>query len=101
MNEQYVLFDGITPARREPTDKEKRNWENGFQRCSNKQHLEGRNSYGACGYGVMCDYCEDMTYGRPCVRALNAMIRDTHIKIDYSKRNYEEVWNGVGVHDEV
>ena len=97
MSEQLDLFGGVAPARRETTDKEKRNWENGFQRWSNKQLSDGQNSYGACGYGVMCDYCEDMTYGRPCIRALNAMIRDKRIKIDYSKQNYEEVWNGLGV----
>ena len=75
-------------------DKQKRNWENRFQRWSNNQFHEGRVSYGACGYGSMCDYCEDMTYGRPCVRALNAMLRDKGITIDYSKDNFMEVWDG-------
>ena len=75
-------------------DKEKRNWENRFQRWSNKQMHEGINSYGACGYGSMCDYCKDMGYGRPCVRALNEMLRIANIKLDYKNITFEEVWNG-------
>ena len=75
-------------------EKTKRNWENGFQRWSDKHGMEKNNttSYGCCGYGSMCDYCEDNSYGRPCVRALNAMIRDKHMKIDYNDRNYERIW---------
>jgi hypothetical protein len=42
----------------------------------------------------MCDYCEDSTYGRPCVRALNEMLRDMKIGLDYTKATFEEVWNG-------
>ena len=75
-------------------DKARRNWMNGFQRWSNKQFQDGRVGYGACGYGSMCDYCEDMSYGRPCVRALNAMLRECKITIDYKKKTYEEVWDG-------
>lgn len=92
MDEQYDLFGGIMPPKRKPTDKAKRNWENGFQKWSNEQALDGLYDYGACGYGSMCDYCKDNTYGRPCVRALNAMCRDRRITIDYTKRNYEEIW---------
>ncbi len=80
----------ITPK----IDKEKRNWENRFQTWSNKQFHEGRSGYGACGYGSMCNYCEDNTYGRPCVRALNEMLREKQIKLDYKKITFEEVWNG-------
>ena len=72
----------------------KRNWENGFQRWSNKQGQDGTTSYGVCGYGSMCDYCEDNTHGRPCVRALNEMCRDKYIIIDYTDRNFEDIWNG-------
>ena len=43
----------------------------------------------------MCDYCEDNSYGRPCVRSLNAMIREKRLKIDYEKIGYEEVWEGI------
>jgi hypothetical protein len=75
-------------------DKQKRNWENRFQRWSNNQFHNSRYDYGTCGYGSMCDYCEDMTYGRPCVRALNEMLRDKNIVLDYTKATFEEVWNG-------
>ena len=75
-------------------DKDKRNWENRFQRWSNKQFHEGRYGYGACGYGSMCDYCEDNSYGRPCVRSLNEMLRDMNIVLDYKKATFEEVWDG-------
>lgn len=93
MSEQIDIFGNavkITPK----INKEKRNWENRFQRWSNQQFHEGRVAYGACGYGSMCAYCEDNTYGRPCVRALNEMLRDINIKIDYTKISFEEVWNG-------
>lgn len=43
----------------------------------------------------MCDYCDDNTYGRPCVRALNAMIREKRLKIDYEKTGYVEAWEGI------
>ena len=75
-------------------NKDRRNWENRFQRWSNKQFHEGATGYGACGYGAMCDYCEDMGYGRPCVRALNAMLRDMRIVLDYNTATFEEVWDG-------
>lgn len=93
MSEQIDIFGNavkITPK----IDKEKRNWENRFQKWSNKQFHEGRDCYGACGYGSMCAYCEDNTYGRPCVRALNEMLREANIKLDYKTITFEEVWNG-------
>ena len=78
-------------------DKEKRNWENAFQKWSNKAGFKENivEPYGVCGYSSICNYCEDNTKGRPCVRALNEMCREKKIKIDYSKRNYEDIWNGV------
>lgn len=76
-----------------PTDKEKRNWENAFQRWSNNKSINAPTEhFGKCGYGSMCDYCEDNTYGRPCVRALNEMCREKQITIDYSERNFEKIW---------
>ena len=96
MYKQYDLFgdckEPITPKPKK--DKQKRNWENGFQRWSDKQ-IHTDTSLGKCGCGSMCNYCEDNSYGRPCVRALNEMCRDSNIKIDYNKRNYEDIWNGV------
>jgi hypothetical protein len=93
MSEQIDIFGNAVKIKPK-IDKEKRNWENRFQRWSDKQMHEGINSYGACGYGSMCDYCKDMGYGRPCVRALNEMCRTEGIKLDYSKDNFVEVWNG-------
>lgn len=98
MAEQYDIFGNCEePRKPKPKiDKQKRNWENGFQNWSNKMALnEPTEHYGKCGYGSMCDYCEDNSYGRPCVRALNEMCRDSNIKIDYNKRDYEAIWNGV------
>lgn len=72
----------------------KRRWENGFQKWSDKNGMDGYTSLGACGYGSMCDYCEDNSYGRPCVRALNAMLREIGEKIDYENASFEDVWEG-------
>ena len=97
MAEQYDIFGNWQepPKPKPKNDKQKRNWENRFQRWSDKMGIsEPTEPYGKCGYGSMCDYCEDNGYGRPCVRALNEMCRVKNIKIDYSKRTYEEVWEG-------
>ncbi len=92
---QIDIFGNTVSVQVKPKiDKQKRNWEDRFQRWSNKQFQEGLVSYGACGYGSMCDYCEDMTYGRPCVRALNEMLRENKIVLDYAKATFEEVWDG-------
>lgn len=72
--------------------KRKRNWENAFQKWSNSQWDDDYTSLGKCGYGSMCDWCEDNTYGRPCVRALNAMCREKHISIDYDDYDFTKVW---------
>lgn len=95
-NEQLALYE-VPPAPPKQNDKQKKSWENGFQRWSNKQFDEHPHDQplGCCGWGSMCDYCEDNSYGRPCVRALNEMCRTNGISIDYSKRNYEDIWNGV------
>lgn len=74
--------------------KQKRKWEYAFQKWSNfMAYGEGSvDGYGCCGYGSMCDYCEDNSYGRPCVRALNAMCREKGIKIDYTNYDFKEIW---------
>lgn len=75
--------------------KKKRKWENAFQKWSDEHGMhDGETSYGACGYGVMCDYCEDNSYGRPCVRALNKMCREKNLLIDYNNRDFRKVWLG-------
>ena len=96
MAEQLALFD-VSPAKTQATikEKKKRNWENGFQRWSDNQSSKSDGkSFGCCGWGSMCDYCEDNSYGRPCIRALNEMCREKGIAIDYDNRNYEDIWNG-------
>lgn len=72
----------------------KRNWEYAFQKWSDKHGIESDNTedYGCCGYGSMCDWCEDNSYGRPCVRALNKMCREKGIEIDYESRDFEKIW---------
>lgn len=86
-----IFYDGVPKPK---IDKVKLNWENRFQRWSNKQFREGMSGYGACGYGSMCDYCEDNSKGRPCVRTLNKMLRERRIVLDYEKATFEEVWDG-------
>ena len=95
-NDQLALYN-VPPDPPKQDDKQKKSWENGFQRWSNKVYHDHPydQPLGCCGDGSMCDYCEDNTYGRPCVRALNEMCRRERITIDYSKRNYEDIWNGV------
>ena len=95
MVEQLNMFGGVQKATPKVVNKAKRNWENAFQKWSDKQEMDGSHAYGKCGFGSMCDYCDDNTYGRPCVRALNNMCREKHIFIDYEYRNFEEIWNGV------
>lgn len=79
-----------------PKDNTERNaklrWENGFQRWSDEKAFE-RDYYGKCGYSNICDYCADNTKGRPCVRALNKMCIDKSIKLDYTKKDYMEIWD--------
>lgn len=96
MAEQYDLFGGCEepPAPKPKIDKVKRNWENRFQRWSNKMAFESTEVYGKCGYGLMCDYCSDNDKGRPCVRALNEYLRIADKKIDYEKLSFEDAWDG-------
>lgn len=75
-------------------DKLKRNWGNRFQKWCDNNEFKDMNGYGTCGYGVMCDYCSDNSYGRPCVRALNEMLRETGKTVDYNTATFEDVWNG-------
>lgn len=91
MKEQITLF---SIPKSERTDLIKRRWEDGFQRWSDKMQQESTVSYGKCGYGVMCGWCTDNDYGKPCVRALNAMCREKRMLIDYTNANYAALWNG-------
>ena len=42
----------------------------------------------------MCDYCDDMGYGRPCIRALNEMLREKRKSINYETALFEDIWEG-------
>ena len=94
---QYDLFGKCEelPKPKPKIDKVKRNWENRFQRWSDKMAMEDGILEGKCGYGSMCDYCSDNDKGSPCVRALNEMCRDRNIKIDYENVSCSDAWNGV------
>lgn len=82
-------YKDLPTKKRKPQDKERRAWENAFQRWSNEAAQDGTSPLGCCGYGSICDYCTGNVKGRPCVRALNAMCREKRIEIDYSDRNFE------------
>ena len=95
MSKNQIDIFGNAVTIKPKIDKEKRNWEDRFQRWSTNSMLNDlTHCYGKCGFGSMCDYCEDNSYGRPCVRALNKMCRTEGVTIDYSKDNFTEVWVG-------
>ena len=82
------------PKYRKPPDKRKRAWEDAFQKWSNENSQNGLDPLGCCGFGAICDYCEDPAYGRPCVRALNAMVKDKRLTVDYGVRNFADWFMG-------
>lgn len=86
--EKAMLSDNL--AKKEKSVKRK--WEYAFQKWSDEHGIDGDDDLGCCGYGSMCDWCTDNSYGKPCVRALNAMCRAKRIKIDYTDRDFEKVW---------
>ncbi len=95
MSDQLTLLTEAVLSDRSRKKKQnvKRRWENAFQKWSNEQAVgDNYESYGCCGYGSMCDWCTDNSYGRPCVRALNAMCREKRIKIDYDDYDFTKVW---------
>lgn len=75
----------------------KRKWENAFQKRSDREAQDGTTPLGKCGYGLICDYCTENDKGRPCVRALNSMLREKGGKIDYNKmgeKYFENIFQG-------
>lgn len=72
----------------------KRRWERAFQKWSDEHGMGANNTtgYGCCGYGSMCEWCDDPSYGNPCVRALNAMLREKGITINYEIQTFEGIW---------
>lgn len=92
---QVALFPDAAPRKAPaPAQKEKRRWEDGFQRWSDQQSLSGLTHYGACGYGAICNYCDGDPKGRACVRALNEMLRKKRLTIDYKSTTYENAFDG-------
>lgn len=81
------------PPKESEAEKVKRKWENRFQRWCNEMFEEEGMSIGKCGNGGMCDYCADNSYGRPCVRALNQMLREKRLSIDYNNADFLQIWN--------
>ena len=96
MSEQLTLLEQAVQSDnlRKKKQNAKRRWEYAFQKWSDGHGIDGDNTkdYGCCGYGSMCDWCTDNSYGRPCVRALNAMCREKRIEIDYSDYDFKKVW---------
>lgn len=82
----------MPPVYMETERAKKRKWEDAFQKWSDEQQMDGSEPCGCCGYGNMCDWCKDPSYGRPCVRALNAMCREKGIKIDYTDYEFRKIW---------
>lgn len=80
-------------------EKKKRRWERGFQKWSDEQAAEGYTHYGSCGFGAICDYCKDNSYGRPCVRALNEMLREKRRSIDYDKTPFHVAFDGADMRE--
>ena len=87
-------YEELPTRKRKPQDKERRAWENAFQKWSNEMSQDGTSSLGCCGYGSICDYCKDNDKGRPCVRALNAMCREKRIEIEYTEKDFKKIWDG-------
>lgn len=99
MSEQITLFGENIPAKRSRSaeQKAKRNFLARFQRWSDKMMDVPTTSEGKCGYGKPCDYCVNDIYTSKwargaCSRALNRMIKETGIQIDYETAEPSDVW---------
>ena len=73
-------------------DKQRTNFNIKFQEWSNKQFFDDGSPLGKCGYGYICDYCEDNTWGNPCARALAKCAKDEGVDFDYSREDYETIF---------
>ena len=89
---KQLTMQGLPPRKSNEEKNKRLRWQNGFQRWSDRQSKDESTPLGKCGYSDICDYCFDNGHGKPCVRALNSMCKDKNIKIDYDKRNYQEIW---------
>ena len=66
-----------------------KSWEHAFHRWSTKEYENESTHYAMCGYGAICDFCEDNSYGRPCVRALNEYCKSRMKSINYMNKTVE------------
>lgn len=62
----------------------KEKWQRAFQAYSDKMAQVSTTASGKCGYMNFCDYCEDNSYGRPCVRAFGEWACENNIEVDYT-----------------
>ena len=90
-----TLFE-LPPVVVDGDRKQKRKWENAFQRWSNEKFEDSSTPEGCCGTGTLCDWCEDNSFGRPCVRAFNEMCRELRVFPDYRDFDFQKwwYWNG-------
>lgn len=95
MIEQQISLYNVEIPPTKKKDNLRRKWENGFQRWSNKEQENEASNNGKCGYGSFCEFCENVSWGRPCVRALNKMCRHQRLIINYAETSYENAWNGI------
>ncbi len=89
---EQITFDGVQINKRVNHNKEKTAFERRFQKWCDKESEDETTSYGMCGFGEICDWCKDNSYGRPCVRALNAMLREKGRVLDYSRTDYDNIF---------
>lgn len=72
-------------------DRKRETWNRHFQKWSDEKSQDGTTPYGKCGYGAICDWCKDNSYGRPCVRALNTMLKEKRLGF-YETEDFESVF---------
>lgn len=68
------------------SDRPRHTFEGRFQRWCDTHSFE-------CGKGTICRYCDGNFDGRPCVRALNMLMRQEGKGIDYEHTTNEDAFN--------
>lgn len=94
MNDQINVFGEDVSSKRSVSaeQKAKRNFLARFQRWCDKEADDETTATGMCGWGDPCDYCADSSVKSPCAKALNAMIKETGIQIDYETADPSDFW---------
>lgn len=77
------------PKKQRKKDPVEEAWKRAFQKWANEEMEDEYTHYGMCGYGKICDWCDDNMYGRPCLRALTSYCRENYRTIDYTNRSEE------------